>query len=74
MRAETSGKVCFEWEEEMEYSLNVLKEAMTHPPVLEFLDFEKPFIVETDESSEAVGEVLLKKDCDGRGGLQAAIQ
>lgn len=35
------------------------------PPVLEYPDLDRPFVVETDESSTGAGEVLDQKKTDG---------
>lgn len=37
---------------------NNLNEALTTAPVFDFPDFKKPFVVETDAYSRAVGAVL----------------
>jgi len=61
LHAATSVKKKFAWNEEMDESFRGLKKAMTSPPVLAYLDFEKPFIVETDASKVGVSAVLTQK-------------
>ena len=42
-----------------------LRDACITAPVLAFADYEKPFILETDASKEALGAVLYQKQTDG---------
>ena len=44
----------------------VLKGKVQSTPVLVFLDFEKPFLLETDASREGLGVVLSQKQSDGQ--------
>lgn len=39
-------------------SFNKCKELLTHAPLLQYPDFDKPFILTTDASNVAVGAVL----------------
>lgn len=39
---------------------------MTTPPVLAYIDFEHPFVVELDAFSKAAGKVLAQKRTDGK--------
>ena len=61
----TSGKVTFTWTSECENSFNQLKLLLTSDPVLAAPDFEKPFMIQSDASDQAVGAVLLQSDDQG---------
>ena len=45
--------------------INILKRKVQSAPVLVFLDFDKPFLLETNASKEGLGAVLLQKQSDG---------
>jgi len=47
-------------------AFHALKERITTEPVLVFADCEKPFLLETDASKEALGAVLSQKQADGK--------
>ena len=51
---------------EAKEAVHVLKEKITSAPVLVFLDFSKPFLLETDASKEGLGVVLSQKQDDRR--------
>ena len=56
-----------QWSEECETAYCRLKAAMCSSPVLEALDFQKLFILQTDASEQGVGAVLSQKECIGAG-------
>ena len=41
-----------------------LKKALTEAPILAYLDYSKPFILETDASLKVLGAVLSQKGND----------
>ena len=47
-------------------ALNRLKAACLQAPILAFLDFDKPFLLETDASRRGLGAVLSQKQADGQ--------
>ena len=47
-------------------AFNLLKPKCVTAPVLAFVDFEKPFLLETDTSSCGLGAVLSQKQDDGK--------
>lgn len=48
----------FLWNKECQESFETLKEKLMRPPVLQYPDFTKPFILTTDASNYALGAVL----------------
>lgn len=50
--------VVFEWTDERKKAFETLKYCLMNPPVLQYPDFTKPFILTTDSSSFAFGAVL----------------
>lgn len=50
----------------MEMDFKNLKEALSTEPILDFLDLENPFVVETDDSLRAAWAVLVNKKEEGR--------
>ena len=51
---------------EAQQAVNILKRKVQSAPVLVFLDFDKPFLLETDASKEGLGAVVSQKQSDGR--------
>ena len=54
-------EVKFQFEERERKSFNVLKTALTQPPVLRFPNFELPFMIVTDASQLGMGGCLMQK-------------
>ena len=54
----------FEWTEQCQQSFDALKDALTSAPVLAYLDYSKPFILETDTSLKGLGAVLSQRGDD----------
>ena len=67
LKVEKKLKVPFvkRWNSECQTAFDVLKTKLTHPPILGFADYSKPFIVETDASHVGRGAVL-SQDQDGQ--------
>ncbi len=53
------------WSEDMQTAFEELKVKLTLAPVLSCPDYEKPFVINTDDSSRAVGAVLSQADENG---------
>ena len=56
-----SKKTLLEWTEAADSAFETLKELCTSTPILAYLDYQLPFILHTDSSSEGVGAVLYQK-------------
>ena len=55
----------FKWGSKHQESFDRLKEALISSPILAYLDYNKPFILETDASLKGPGAVLSQEDDDG---------
>ena len=55
----------FVWTKECQEGFDALKHTLTTAPVLAYLDYTKPFILETDASLKGLGTVLSQKGNDG---------
>ena len=53
------------WNEECQKTFETMLEKLTTAPVLGYVDYTKPFIVETDASHDGLGAVLFQEQ-DGR--------
>ena len=54
----------FKWTPACQEGFNQLKKALTEAPVLAYLDYSKPFILETEASLKGLGAVLSQKGDD----------
>ena len=52
------------WSDMQEQAFEMLKERLVAAPILRAPDFEKPFIVQTDWSKEAIAAILSQKEND----------
>jgi hypothetical protein len=50
----------YQWNDECQYSLDVLREKMVTAPILVFPNYEKKFHVHVDASTITLGEVLTQ--------------
>ena len=53
-----------EWSPECETAFQTLKDRLTSQPILRLPDPDKPFVLRTDASQQAIGAVLLQADQD----------
>ena len=58
----TKKDAVFIWTPTCQKSFDQLKQLLTEPPLL---DFEKPFLLETDASFQGLGAVLAQRQEDG---------
>src|SRR3989337_1589218 len=56
----------FEWTIKQQKAFDYLKECLMKAPILQYPDFDKPFILYTDASGTGLGAVLSQKDEDNR--------
>ena len=57
----TKKGVPFSWGKVQEHSFNMLKDKLTHAPLLQLPDFNKTFELEYDASGIGLGSVLLQE-------------
>lgn len=50
------------WSFECEAAFQILKELITTPPILAYVDYSKPFLITTDASKNGLGAVLSQGD------------
>ena len=55
----------FQWTSNQQESFDKLKLALTSAPVLAYLNYDKPFLLETNASLKGLGTVLSQEDDDG---------
>ena len=65
LHAVTTPKGQYQWTDEMQKAFEDLRQSLCTPPILAYPDFKKPFVVETNASSVALGAVLSQKDARG---------
>ena len=63
-----------DWDAKCQKAFQNLKDAHTTAPVLGYVDFSLPFILETDASLEGLGAVLSQDQEDGRRVITYASQ
>ena len=61
----TQKDITFDWNEDCQQAFDVLRQSLTHPPIMAFPDFGHDFMLYTDASDTAVGSVLSQK-IDGK--------
>ena len=57
----TAKKTLIEWTEAANSAFETLKELCTSTPILAYRDYQLPFVLHTDSSSEGLGAVLYQK-------------
>jgi RNase H-like domain found in reverse transcriptase len=55
----------FEWTTETDEAFRTFKEKLTSAPVMEYPDWNQPFILQTDGSTTGLGVVLSQRGKDG---------
>ena len=48
----------FQWTEEVNEAFQILRKKLCESPILQFPDYDRPFIVSTDDSGHAIGGAL----------------
>ena len=61
----TQKGIQFCWNERCQLAFVTLKEKLTQAPVLSYPCFDKPFVLETDASTDGIGAVLAQEQDDG---------
>lgn len=65
LNALTGKKSKFIWTEECQKSFDYLKNALINPPILQYPNFSKQFILTVDASKQGIGAVLSQLTDDG---------
>ena len=65
-RATQTKPAPWEWGRRQEQFFKELKEKLTSPPVLQYTDFNRPFLFHTDASRSGLGDTLYQRDKEGR--------
>ena len=69
MKKKKKLSVPWEWGVGQQSAFDTLKEKLSFPPILAYADFSKPFLLNTDASSDGLGAVLYQV----QGGLEKVI-
>lgn len=62
----TKANIRFKWNLDSDLAFQTLKQKLITPPLLNFPDFDKPFVLQTDASLYGLGAVLSQNDELGR--------
>ncbi|KAF7640705.1 hypothetical protein LDENG_00021390, partial [Lucifuga dentata] len=62
----TKKDASFQWNEDCQTSMDVLKKRITSAPVLKFPDFARPFHIPEDACDLGLGAALMQRDNDNR--------
>ena len=65
----TKKDVKFKWTSQCQNAFDELKHKLTNPPILAYPDYNKPYVLQTDASQEALGLVLSQV----QGGVERVI-
>jgi hypothetical protein len=57
--------VAFHWGQALEDAFNILKDKLTHAPLLQLPDFDKTFELECDASGVGISSVLMQESKHG---------
>ena len=55
----------FQWSEMCQNAIDTLKNKLVSAPILVYPEFDKPFMLYTDASDNAIGGVLRQRHVDG---------
>src|SRR5215469_10874723 len=56
----------FIWKMEQQHALDTLKQELLQAPLLQFPNYQKPFIISTDASNVGIAGVIAELDADGK--------
>ena len=56
----------FSWKEKQQTAFDYLKKKLIEAPILQYPDFNKPFVLFTDASGDGIGAVLSQLNDDGK--------